>query len=29
VLWITALAFSMDWLLRKVRARLFPWAQTV
>ena len=25
VAWITFLAFSMDWLLRKARARLFPW----
>jgi NitT/TauT family transport system permease protein len=29
VVWITVLAFSMDWLLRKARARLFPWAVTV
>jgi NitT/TauT family transport system permease protein len=26
VAWITLLAFSMDWLLRVVRARAFPWA---
>ena len=27
VLWITVLAFSMDALLRLLRARLFPWAE--
>lgn len=27
VAWITLLAFSMDWLLRLTRARLFPWAE--
>jgi NitT/TauT family transport system permease protein len=27
VAWITFLAFSMDWLLRLVRARAFPWAK--
>jgi NitT/TauT family transport system permease protein len=27
VAWITLLAFGMDWLLRRARARLFPWAQ--
>jgi NitT/TauT family transport system permease protein len=27
VAWITLLAFSMDWLLRLARARLFPWAE--
>lgn len=26
VAWITFLAFSMDWMLRVLRARLFPWA---
>jgi NitT/TauT family transport system permease protein len=26
VLWITLLAFGMDWILRATRARLFPWA---
>jgi NitT/TauT family transport system permease protein len=26
VAWITLLAFSMDVLLRVVRARAFPWA---
>jgi len=28
VIWITLLAYSMDWLLRLARARLFPWAET-
>jgi NitT/TauT family transport system permease protein len=28
VIWITMLAYSMDWLLRLARARLFPWAET-
>lgn len=28
VLWITLIAFTMDWSLRVLRARLFPWAQT-
>jgi NitT/TauT family transport system permease protein len=27
VIWITLLAFSMDWLLRLLRAKLFPWAE--
>ncbi len=27
VVWITLLAFSMDWLLRAIRARFFPWAE--
>lgn len=27
VAWITLLAFTMDWLLRTTRARLFPWAE--
>ena len=27
VIWITLLAFAMDWLLRVARDRLFPWAQ--
>jgi len=27
VLWITVLAFSMDGLLRLLRAKLFPWAE--
>lgn len=27
VAWITFLAFGTDWLLRKARAWLFPWAQ--
>lgn len=27
VIWITLLAYTMDWLLRKTRARLFPWAE--
>ena len=27
VVWITLLAFGMDWLLRLARARLFPWAE--
>lgn len=27
VVWITLLAFIMDWLLRTMRARLFPWAE--
>jgi NitT/TauT family transport system permease protein len=26
VVWITLLAFLMDWLLRVARDRLFPWA---
>jgi NitT/TauT family transport system permease protein len=29
VVWITLLAFSMDWGLRVMRARLFPWAEAV
>ncbi|HWK50959.1 MAG TPA: ABC transporter permease subunit, partial [Steroidobacter sp.] len=28
VIWITLLAYTMDWLLRKTRARLFPWTET-
>lgn len=28
VLWITVLAFAMDGLLRLLRARLFPWAES-
>jgi NitT/TauT family transport system permease protein len=28
VIWITLLAYTMDWSLRKLRARLFPWAET-
>lgn len=28
VVWITLLAFAIDWLLRFVRARAFPWAAT-
>jgi NitT/TauT family transport system permease protein len=27
VAWITFLAFSMDWILRQVRARAFAWAE--
>lgn len=27
VLWITLLAFSMDWILKTVRSRAFPWAE--
>ena len=27
VVWITLLAFLMDWLLRLARRRLFPWAE--
>jgi NitT/TauT family transport system permease protein len=27
VAWITFLAFSMDWMLRQVRARAFAWAE--
>lgn len=26
VVWITAIAFAMDWSLRALRARLFPWS---
>jgi NitT/TauT family transport system permease protein len=26
VAWITLLAFTMDWLLRVLRAKAFPWA---
>jgi NitT/TauT family transport system permease protein len=29
VVWITLLAFSMDWGLRVLRAKLFPWAEAV
>jgi NitT/TauT family transport system permease protein len=28
VIWITMLAYTMDWLLRTARAKLFPWAET-
>ncbi|HEY5759290.1 MAG TPA: ABC transporter permease subunit [Steroidobacter sp.] len=28
VIWITLLAYTMDWLLRTARARFFPWAET-
>jgi NitT/TauT family transport system permease protein len=27
VLWITALAFAMDWGLKLLRSRVFPWAE--
>lgn len=27
VIWITLLAFLMDWVLRQLRKRLFPWAE--
>lgn len=27
VAWITFIAFFMDWLLRRLRAQLFPWAE--
>lgn len=27
VLWITAIAFAMDWGLRRLRAKLFAWAE--
>jgi NitT/TauT family transport system permease protein len=27
VAWITLLAFAMDWLLRLLRAKAFPWAE--
>jgi len=27
VVWITLLAFATDWLLRQLRARVFPWAE--
>jgi NitT/TauT family transport system permease protein len=27
VVWITLLAFTTDWILRRLRARLFPWAE--
>jgi hypothetical protein len=27
VAWITALAFSMDWLLRLLRTKAFAWAK--
>jgi NitT/TauT family transport system permease protein len=26
VIWITFLAFTMDWILKVVRSRAFPWA---
>jgi NitT/TauT family transport system permease protein len=28
VIWITLLAYTMDWLLRTARAKFFPWAET-
>jgi NitT/TauT family transport system permease protein len=28
VAWITFLAFSMDWVLRAIRAKAFPWANS-
>jgi NitT/TauT family transport system permease protein len=28
VIWITLLAYTMDWLLRTARAKLFPWAES-
>ena len=28
VAWITLLAFAMDWLLRRIRATAFSWAET-
>jgi len=28
VVWITLLAFATDWLLRQLRARVFPWTET-
>jgi NitT/TauT family transport system permease protein len=28
VIWITLLAYTMDWLLRMARARFFPWAES-
>jgi NitT/TauT family transport system permease protein len=27
VVWITALAFAMDWILRRIRAHACPWAE--
>ena len=27
VAWITLLAFTMDWILRQLRAKAFPWAE--
>jgi NitT/TauT family transport system permease protein len=27
VVWITLLAFTMDWILKMLRARAFPWAE--
>jgi NitT/TauT family transport system permease protein len=27
VAWIAALAFASDWLLRRLRAQAFPWAE--
>jgi NitT/TauT family transport system permease protein len=26
VIWITLLAFTMDWVLKQLRTRAFPWA---
>src|SRR5207249_8435696 len=26
VIWITFLAFTMDWILKVLRSRIFPWA---
>lgn len=28
VIWITLLAYTMDWSLKTARAKLFPWAET-
>lgn len=28
VLWITLLAFTMDWMLRTLSRKLFPWAES-
>ncbi|MEO0945068.1 MAG: ABC transporter permease, partial [Pseudomonadota bacterium] len=27
VIWITILAFLLDWLLRQASLRLFPWSE--
>lgn len=27
VVWITVLAFTMDWILKRLRSRAFPWAE--
>jgi NitT/TauT family transport system permease protein len=29
VFWITLLAFATDWLLRQLRAKLFPWTEQI